>query len=154
MVKAIRFCYLISIPIFLAVLSYYYALMPETVSVYFDANGLATYTVAKGNFFYACIGIFALTNGLIMLYRRLTKHAVDMSLIDFSEMNKTESNYHWFGGLSLMFNVCYILSIVFIGLYHSKEKFDITDYAALVYLGPIFIILWIFWFIYLQFTKK
>ncbi|PIB35321.1 hypothetical protein BFP72_07875 [Reichenbachiella sp. 5M10] len=128
--------------------------MPESVGVYFDEDGLVKESLSKSNFFYVCIGLFALTNGMIFIYRRLVSSQVNHDLIDFQHMTRVESNYHWWNGLSLMINVFYILSIIFIGLYHSKEKFDITDYTALVVLGPLFIVLWIFWFIYLQFTKK
>jgi len=154
MVKAIKFCYLVSVPLFLVTLSYYYALLPGTVGVYFDASGLVSYSVLKGVFFYACIGVFVLTNGIIFLYRRMIKAHVNLDHIDFSQMNRVEINYHWFNGFSLMLNVFYILSILFIGLYNSREKFDINNYAALVYIGPIIIVSWILWFIYLQITKK
>ncbi|SHK49115.1 hypothetical protein SAMN04488028_105185 [Reichenbachiella agariperforans] len=154
MVKAIKFCYLISVPIFLIVLLYYYALFPAQIDVYFNASGLATHSVDKSMLFYLAIGVFVVTNGLIFLYRRLKQSEVDMDLIDFGQMTKSESMYHWINGLSLMFNVTYILSIIYLGLFQSRQNLDITDYTVLVYLGPIFIILWIFWFLYLQITKK
>ncbi|MCV9386113.1 hypothetical protein [Reichenbachiella ulvae] len=153
MVKAIKFCYLISIPLFLAVLLYYYAMLPDQLSLYFEGES-SVFNLSKGNFFYSAIGLFILTNGIIIIYRQLAQSQVDQSLIDFADMNRQESLYHWVQGLSLMFNVVYILSIIYIGLFHSKENFDITDYNILVYLGPIFIVLWIFWFFYLLATKK
>lgn len=154
MVKAIKFCYLVSVPLFLATLLYYYALLPGTVGVYFSDSGLATYSISRGMFFYACIAVFVLTNGVIFLYRRMAKAQVNLDLIDFAQMNKAESTYHWFNGFSLMLNVFYILSILFIGLYNSRENFNINNYATLVYIGPILIVSWMFWFIYLQITKK
>lgn len=154
MVKAIKFCYLASVPLFLAVLLYYYAFLPEEIALFFDKAGVGTFSLAKSNFFYLTLGLFIVTNGVITLYRQLAQTYVNQDLIDFADMNLQESLYHWVQGLSLMFNLLYVFSIVYLGLYYSKEGLNISSYNALVYLGPIFIVGWIFWLFYLLISKK
>ncbi|MGL1885219.1 MAG: hypothetical protein OCD76_01795 [Reichenbachiella sp.] len=153
MVKAIKFCYLISVPVFLVVLLYYYALLPESVGVHYSQTGLVLRSISKADFFYSALGVFVITNLLIYVYRYLKKGVAVEEHIDFSQMNRAESIYHWFNGLSLMFNIFYILSVVFIGLYNSREHFDVSNYALLVYIGPFLIVSWFFWFLFLRFSK-
>lgn len=154
MVKAIKFCYLASVPLFLAVLLYYYAFLPEEIALFYDEAGAASFSLEKSNFFYATLALFIVTNGAITIYRQLAQSYVNQDLIDFADMNLQESLYHWVQGLSLMFNLLYVFSIVYLGLFYSKEGLNISSYSTLVYLGPIFIVGWIFWLLYLLISKK
>lgn len=154
MTKVIKLLYALSIPVFLINLLYVYAFLPDYVGIYFDQGGEAEMTVSKTDFFYSALGLFILTNGLILLFRRMKRGQLNLSKTEFSDMTGTEVFYHWLNGLSFVINVIYTFSIMFIGMFHSSEHFDITDYVALIYIGPVLLVGWVFWFIYLQFSKR
>jgi hypothetical protein len=66
-------------------------------------------------------------------------------------LTKPEQFFHWLGGLLFGFNLTIIFSLLFFGLYHNSEHFEIADYLVLLYIGPVIVIGWIFWLIYLLF---
>lgn len=146
MIRIIKLLYAVSVLVFLVVLLYIYAFLPDQVGIYFNALGEPIWQITKAAFFYATLGVFVLTNGLILLYKNLSKSD--------DAMRKWQTFSDWLSGLSLIINVTCIFSVLFIGMYHNAEHFDITNYIVLVYLGPALLVGWIFWFIYLQFLKK
>lgn len=154
MIKVTKLLYTLSIPIFLATLLYVYAFLPEQVGLFFNNKGDVTFLMNKADFFYAALGLFVLTNGTILLYRKMNRGHLNLGKTEFEDMTSAELIYHWLNGLSFVFNVIYVFSIIFVGMYHNSEHFDITNYIALIYLGPILLAGWVFWFIYLQFAKK
>lgn len=154
MIKITKFLYTLSIFIFLAMLLYVYAFLPEQFGVYFDSSGEATIMMGRTDFFYAALGLFVLTNGAIVLFRRMNRGRLNLSKTSFDDMTTAEIIYHWLNGLSFVINVIYVFSIMFVGMYHNSEHFDISNYAALIYIGPVLLAGWIFWFIYLQISKR
>lgn len=153
MSKIIKFSYWASIPIFLAVILYVYALLPNEIGVWYDDNGTAQYLASKSFFFYIYFGLFILTNALIYAYQKMAISSTDISMDAFSELSFKEITHHWLTGLSWVFNLIYILSSFYIGLYNSRDV-NPDHYVALVYLCPIVLISWIFYFIYLRVTKR
>ncbi|UXX78585.1 hypothetical protein N7E81_14585 [Reichenbachiella carrageenanivorans] len=154
MIKITKLLYTLSIFIFLAMLLYVYAFLPEQFGIFFDGSGKASIMIGRTDFFYAALGLFVLTNGAILLYRRMNRGSLNLSKTSFDEMSAPEIVYHWLNGLSFVINVIYIFSIMFVGMYHNSEHFDIANYAALIYIGPVLLAGWIFWFIYLQISKR
>lgn len=154
MIKVTKLLYTLSIFVFLAMLLYVYAFLPDEIGVYFEVDGSASMILQRADFFYAALGLFVLTNGAILMYRKLNRGYLNLGKTDFDDMSTAELIYHWLMGLSFVINVIYIFSIMFVGMYHNSEHFDITNYVALIYIGPVLLAGWIFWFIYLQFSKR
>lgn len=152
--KIIKLLYILSVVTFLVILLYVYAFLPAQIGVFFDPNGQASILLNRADFFYTALGLFVLTNGSIILYRKMNRGNLNLEKTNIEEMSTAELVYHWLMGLSFTINVIYIFSIMFVGMYHNSEHFDITDYVALIYLGPILLAGWVFWFIYLQFSKR
>ncbi len=154
MIKITKLLYTLSVLTFLVILLYVYAFLPEQIGVFFDSNGNASISLHRADFFYAALGLFVLTNGSILLYRKMNRGHLNISKTELEDMSSAELVYHWLMGLSFVINVIYIFSITFVGMYHNSEHFDITNYVALIYIGPILLAGWIFWFIYLQFSRR
>lgn len=154
MIKVTKLLYTLSIFVFLAILLYVYAFLPDQIGIFFERDGSASLTIQRADFFYAALGLFVLTNGAILLYRKMNRGHLNLGKTSFEDMSTAEQVYHWLMGLSFVINVIYIFSIMFVGMYHNSEHFDITNYVALIYIGPILLAGWIFWFIYLQFSKR
>ncbi|WP_109830280.1 hypothetical protein [Reichenbachiella versicolor] len=153
MIKIIKFKYWASVPIFLATILYVYALLPTDIGVMYDDNGSASYSINKSYFFYAYFALFILTNGLIRAYQHMILPKSEISMESYDQLSKEQKIYHWWTGLSLVFNVIYIFSSFYIGLYNSRDV-NPDHYVALVYLCPIILIGWVFYFFYLKFISK
>jgi hypothetical protein len=154
MIKIIKFIYGISILVYLFVLVYVYAFLPDQVGLLYDDLGKAILILSKSDFFYAALGLFVVTNGIILIYRRLNRGRLNLDKTDFDEMSLLERTYHWLNGLSFIFNVILSFSILFIGMFNNSDDFDISNYIAFIYIGPILLFGWIFWFVYMQFSKR
>ncbi|MEP2024311.1 MAG: hypothetical protein ABJH98_07430 [Reichenbachiella sp.] len=154
MIKVTKLLYTLSILTFLTILLYVYAFLPNQFGVFFEPNGTASILIYRADFFYAALGLFVLTNGSILLYRKMNRGHLNLDKSDFEDMSSAELVYHWLMGLSFVINVIYIFSIMFVGMYHNSEHFDIANYVALIYIGPVLLAGWIFWFIYLQFSRR
>lgn len=154
MIKITKLLYTLSIFIFLATLLYVYAFLPDSIGVFFDGQGNSTVTINRTDFFYAALGLFVMTNGTILLYRKMKRGQLNISKTDFADMTLSEIIYHWLNGLSFVINVIYVFSLAFVGMYYNSEHFDITNYVSLIYIGPVLLAGWVFWYIYLQFSKK
>jgi len=130
--------------LFLVALLYVYAFLPIKVGMLFDSSGLPTFSITKEMLFYSAIILFATTNGLIHLYRKMMKGGRSFHTYEWVEMSREETVYFWLSGFSASLNFLYVFCILFLGMYHNQEHFNISNFVFLVYIGPIFLIAWIF----------
>lgn len=137
-----------SVVIFMGMLLYVYAFLPEKVGLYYDANEIALWTMGKTNVFYTFLGVFIFVN----LITSLLSRSIGIVPVDPAGFIKTEYfkyNLHlWSAGLSFILNLTIIFAIIFIGLYHNDEHFNISYFSFLIYVGPILLTIWIFVLLY------
>ena len=155
MIKFIRFFYRLSLPVFLALLLYVYAILPdEPIGIYLGSGGLALLSWSKSDFFYALLGLFLFTNGIILLHRWLTRGQVDTNLSSYAHLAAHEVMYHWLNGLSLVFNLIYILSLMLVGMYYNSQLLSPHPYVLWLYLCLLLLVGWVFFLLYLRLTKR
>lgn len=134
--------------IFLAILLYVYAFLPEKVGLWFDGFGMATFSAEREAFFYACISIILVVNLVAhIFYRTISLVPIAQGTIISSDTMKNNLSI-WAAGFSLILNITMILSVSFIGLYYNSEHFNINYFSFLVFVGPILLISWFFVLIY------
>lgn len=150
--KIIKFAYWVSIPIFIASLLYVYAMLPNIIGVYFKENGAMEVQSDKSTLFYASMVFFIGANFLIRVYQNMLAKAKGLDPLDLDDTSTTSQFFHWLTGLSLILNLTFTFLLFFIGIYHSRD-IDVNQYWFLVYLGPLFLIFWIFYALYLKFSK-
>jgi hypothetical protein len=135
-------------------LLYVYAFLPEVVKLYIDDNNVALMAVGKEQFFYGCLGIFVVCT-LILSYLKKSLHAIPITTAPHSiSENKKESMLIWANSLSVVLYLFMILTVSFIGMYHNSEHFDISNFAFMIYLGPILLLCWIFYLPFVFFRKS
>jgi hypothetical protein len=100
--RLIRFFRFISIGLFLVVLLYAYASLPDNVFVYME--GELPFQITKGNFFYLAIVVFFAVNVLISVIVFLIKGYLINDI--------TEKIIDWLTGLSGFLNLFFASSIV------------------------------------------
>lgn len=149
MARIINLFYWTSIPFFLGMLLYVYAFLPIKVGLLYDAQGLSSWSMTKELFFYYSIGGFAMINVVIYLYRKSLAKGQRFEAVYWIEMKMGETVYHWLHGLAAAINFLLTFSVIFLGMYHNQEHFDIANYSFLIYLGPILVLGWFFSLFYL-----
>lgn len=135
MFKAIWFLSMLAT---LGVLLLNYASLPETVAV--QENGISQVSINKEAFFYLCMTLLALINVLVFIINKVYPKQIDFRA--------------WFYGLVITFNLFFIISISFINVYNSSEKFNYNNISFVVYGSLGLLILWTAaWPIYLIYLK-
>ncbi|MFT7034331.1 MAG: hypothetical protein ACJA2S_002845 [Cyclobacteriaceae bacterium] len=144
----------ITIIIFIGMLLYVYAYLPEVVKLYIDDNDVAIIAVGKEQFFYGCLGIFVVCT-LILSYLKKSLQAIPLtnSKDSISEAKK-EGLQSWAHSLSVVLYLFFTATIAFIGMYHNSEHFNISNFAFLIYIGPVLLLGWIFYLPILLFSKS
>lgn len=143
-IKAVR---VISSLMFMGVLLYVYAYLPDPVKLPIDLGGIREIFVNKGNLFYAMIGLFTIVS--------LTSFAVVRLIrtLPAKEMNFKKNLTNWSLSFLVVINIFLILSLTIIGIINSTEQVSIGSYATLAYIGPVLLIIWLFLLV-LVITKR
>jgi hypothetical protein len=121
----------------LAVFFYVYASLPESVIVYGE---LETVRISKELFFYISIGIIAIWNVLVYLIPSLMKPSSQFMV--------------WICGLIISLNLFFIMTISYINVFNSNERFNYASIGFVVFGSLALLALWsISWPFYLFFKK-
>jgi len=121
----------------LAVFFYVYASLPESVIVYGE---LETVRVSKELLFYISIGVIAIWNVLVYLIPSL--------------MKPTSQFMVWICGLVISLNLFFIMTISYINVFNSNERFNYSSIGFVVFGSLALLALWsISWPFYLIFKK-
>lgn len=115
--KVFKGVWFLSLLVFLVVFIYDYAALPEKITLQETETPLA---ISRDGLFYGFIGMVAVINMLVFVVSRL-----------FPE--KDADFKTWFYGLVITLNIFFIVSISFIGLYNSTEKFDYESIGIIIY---------------------
>lgn len=115
--KVFKGVWFLSLLVFLVVFIYDYAALPEKITLQEAETPL---TISRDGLFYGFIGMVAVINMLVFVVSRL-----------FSD--KDAGFKLWFYGLVITLNIFFIVSISFIGLYNSTEKFDYESIGIIIY---------------------
>lgn len=108
--KIVRFLWFLSVLIFLAVLLFTYAGLPEEVKI--QDETAAGFTATKEGLFYGMLVLIALVNSLVFIIK--------------SFYAKNEDYQTWVNAFIASMNIFFTLSIMYIGSLNSTEKFDYT----------------------------
>jgi hypothetical protein len=116
-----------------------YASVPEKLVVH-EGEGLRT--ISREGLFYGALALFAVCNVLVFIIPRLFARS-------------TEDFLCWFHGLIISLNIFFIISLNFINLYNSSEKFDYSHVGYVIYGSLGLVILWtVSWPFYALARKK
>ena len=116
----------------LGIFLYVYASLPENISI----GGGGSPQVSRNGLFYLTVGLLGLINVITVLSARL-----------FSK----DSPYFiaWIYGLVILFNVFLTVSLEFVNVSNSQERFDYQRIGYIIYASVTLVIIWSFtWPIY------
>lgn len=125
--KVFRGVWFISFLAVVANLMWVYAELPQDVVLREQDTKLVT--LNKEFLFYSWMALVGIVN--VMIYALSKKLVPD------------EAFRSWFTGLIILLNLFFIISLSYIGLYNSSEKFDFIRAGAVLYLGIGLIGIWV-----------
>ncbi len=126
--KIFRVVWFVSILAVMGVFMYVYASLPDPVVVLEQPEYV---TVGKESFFYVMLGLIAIFNAFVYIFRSLRRH------------EEGEGFVTWFYGLVICLNIFFIVACAYVSLFNSGEAFDYSRIGVIIY-GAIFLILaWI-----------
>lgn len=126
-VKVFRGVWFISFLAVVANLMWVYVELPEDVVL--QEQGTKLITLNKEVLFYSWMALVGIVN--VMIFIMSEKLVPDVSFRS------------WLTGLIILLNLFFVISLSYIGLYNSSEKFDFIRAGAVLYLGIGLIGIWV-----------
>lgn len=117
------------------VLFYVYSSLPDMVAYSGDEVTSFEY-IDRELFFYFFLIVLALLN--ILLYSISARKWIRSS--STQKINRLTS---WKFGLGVVVNIFLVISMVFVSIFNSGEKFDYSNFGYLVYFSLALVILWV-----------
>ncbi|MDH5604724.1 MAG: hypothetical protein OEY51_12330 [Cyclobacteriaceae bacterium] len=145
--KILKLLWLISFVIVNITLFYVYAGLPEMVAYTGDEMGSLEY-IGKELFFYFFLIVIGVIN--IVLYILIKRGLANKQV----STRKAEKIAGWKYGLSLVINIFLSISMAFISIFNSGEKFDYSNFGYLVYFSLGLVILWIISFPFVIYSAR
>ncbi len=135
--KIFKAFWFLSMVVLFANLLYVYASLPEKVAIQDDE---AFTSVGREPFFYAATFIVAFVNVMVYIISYLFRKDTDFRA--------------WFHGLIISINVFFIISLNFIALFNSGERFDYGSIDFVIYGSLGLFVLWaLSWPVYSLYRK-
>lgn len=137
--KIIKGVWFLSLLGFLGAFMYIYASLPEDITL---MEGDPRVEVSRGTIFYTFLIIAGFANMLVFVISRLLPATKERFKV-------------WFYGLVITLNIFFIVSLAFINLYNSTEKYDFTNIGYVIYGSIILVVCWaVSWPFYSLFQKN
>ena len=150
MKRLIKFLFVLSVFVYLVMTLYVYAFLPDNVLI---ISAFGNLDISNDAFFYWSNGMFVLLIGLSMLFTNMIS-GIQPNELSFFNADLKKVVVTWSSALRLVLSIFFTLSITFIGMSQNDEHFEITNFAFLVYIGPILFFIWILSLFFLLIKKK
>lgn len=149
MSRNIRIVRTFSIAVFLGVLLYVYAYLPENVGVDADEKDEFSTFISKEAFFYFSLIIFSLVNIVFIVFANLMQVIPVRPQGFFTTPDFKERIHNWFSSFGLIINLFFISVVAFIGFFNNADYYHVSSFSIFAYLGQALIFIWIVLFFYL-----
>lgn len=125
-VKIFKGVWFVSLVATLLVLMYVYASLPENIQL--QEEGVVQ-AVSRNQLFYSILALLGLTNAMVFGIRRIAP--------------SQDQHFHaWFYGLVVSLNLFLVVSLQFLSLYNSQEKFDYESIGYIIYGSIALVVMW------------
>jgi hypothetical protein len=125
--KIFRVGWFFSLLSLLGIFMYVYAALPDPVIVFDDGGEM---TLRKEAVFYIFLFLMAIFNMLVYVFRRMFPTDEEQPFVS------------WFVGLVICLNIFFVVSLAFLSLYNSNEKFDYPRIGPIIYGSIGLLIVW------------
>lgn len=136
MIKAIKFVQILSIILFLIVLSLGYAYLPVRVQLLPYSRELL---VPRDFFFYLAGGLFLALYIITSIFMQFTLNSIQKLTNEITAV--------WWRALPVAINIYLTLLVGFTVVFNNPESIPTTNYNYLNYMGPIILLFWLVGFV-------
>lgn len=154
--RLIKFTWFLTTLLFLGVLLWEYAYLPQNVGIQADAEGAPIEFISREIFFYVVLAIFSFSNAVIFALRKLILVSLQRNgnreVPGKAGLKNDLSD--WLLGFAASLNMFLIFGIVFLGFYNNSSGIYLPAYGPLVYGGPIIMGILIVVLIYILLKKR
>lgn len=130
----------LSIGVFTIVFMYIYAYLGTRVGLNYNEYGQITSTISKDEYFYYGIALFLVLNMVLWTIGKLflkNKLGEDDWLLDFKGQVRA-----WLIGFAGVINIFFLTVLAYILFVNNEDGIIAHKYGGIVYVGLIFIVLW------------
>lgn len=154
--RLIKFTWFLTTLLFLGVLLWEYAYLPQNVGILADPEGAPVEFISRENLFYVVLAIFSFSNAVIFALRKLI--LVSMQPNEKREVpGKAGLKYDlsdWLLAFAASLNIFLIFGIIYLGFYNNSSGINLSAYGPLVYGGPIIMGILFLVLIYILLKKR
>jgi hypothetical protein len=150
MKSIIKFLFVLSVFVYLVMTLYVYAFLPDNLLI---ISVFGSLDISNDAFFYWSNGLFVLLMGLSMLFTNMIS-GIQPNEQTYFNAGLKKAVVAWSSALRLVISIFFTLSISFIGMSQNDEHLDITNFAFLVYIGPVLFFIWILSLFFLLLKNK
>lgn len=154
MLRIAIFARVLTIILFLGVLLFVYAYLPEQVGVSADEYDKPNAFIGRELFFYSFLVVFSLVNLIFVLAGKLLGSLAVGEKSFFASKGFKDRMTTWLIGLGVVINIFIIITVAFLGLFNNADYYHISQFSMLAYLGQAIIFIWIVLFFYLLIKRK
>ncbi len=122
-IKVFKAVWFLSLVATLAIFLYIYASLPADIQLGENSS------VTRDTLFYATLGILSVFNALVFAFSKLYNSQAGFFRV-------------WFYGLMTFFNLFLIVSLQFINVYNSQEKYNYDSLGFVIYGSLGMVVLW------------
>jgi hypothetical protein len=146
-----KFFYFLSIGLFLFVLLYAYASMPDFATYEQNSEGLPLKQVSKESFFYITVIVFFIYNVILIVPAKLIEMKNSTPLRRLFPVGDTfrDPMVAWIYSFIAVLNLSISIMVFYIHSLTNQNEIDSSEYNFFFYLVPVFLVVWVFGLLYL-----
>ena len=154
MVKLVNLTRVITSILFILVLLFVYANLPDRVGLIYKSSGLTDFSLDKNQFFYISLVLSLFFNLITVVIVKFFQPLPVISERFFFNSEWFKENFlAWLSALSPIMNLFFVFIVAFIGIYNNGDNELINSYGYLAYLGQFLILCWLILLVFIVLKK-
>lgn len=147
--------YILGVLLFIFMLLYFYSALPENVSLQINPQGVSSWEIEKGLFFYIMISCFVLFNGLLLLPPKLLETKSHEGLRKIFPVGDVFRDYFlaWFYSFGFLVNISLGIMVFYTHSINNQNEIASSEYNIFFYSVPILFLIWVISFFFILLVK-
>lgn len=143
--------YFLSIGLFLFLLLYVYAALPEFATYVVNEAGMPLKQVSKDSFFYGTVSLFLVYNLLLIIPAKLIEMKINVSLKRLFPVGDPyrDKILSWIYSFIGILNIAIAVLVFYIHSLSNQNEISSSEFSFFFYLAPVLMLVWVLVLFYL-----
>ncbi|WP_439481532.1 DNA topoisomerase IV [Cyclobacterium plantarum] len=143
--------YFLSIGLFLFLLLYVYAALPEFATYVVNEAGMPLKQVSKDSFFYGTVALFLVYNLLLIIPAKLIEMKINVSLKRLFPVGDPyrDKMLSWIYSFIGILNIATAVLVFYIHSLSNQNEISSSEFSFFFYLAPVLMLVWVLVLFYL-----